>query len=120
MKNAAIKRGTRSRTGSVPRGKSSDGHSRKENRFFYQWSVGDWRRNMGCLVCENLKQVLDSKRSKYINAVCAPYYLVSMDVAAWRNVDIELAKSNLEDHRLLCAAAPTDLQATLRTIRGTL
>ncbi len=58
---------------------------------------------MGCSVCENLQRAFDARRSKYIEALSAPCYLVSSDLAASKNVDMERAKSDLEDHRLVCA-----------------
>jgi len=57
---------------------------------------------MGCSVCENLQRTFDTRRSKYIEALSAPCYLVSSDLAASKNVDMERAKSDLEDHRLVC------------------
>jgi len=57
---------------------------------------------MDCATCENLERAFESRRNKYIEAVSAPYYLVSSALAASRNVDMERAKDSLEDHRSIC------------------
>ncbi|MGA2335912.1 MAG: hypothetical protein WA383_00100 [Terriglobales bacterium] len=41
----------------------------------------------------------------YIEALSAAYYRVSTELAACKNVDMERAKSDLEEHRLLCLSA---------------
>jgi len=60
---------------------------------------------MGCLVCKDLERTLDFKRSKYYEARSAAYYRVSTELAASKNVDMERAKSDLEEHRLVCGFA---------------
>jgi Protein of unknown function (DUF2934) len=61
-----------------------------------------WKDTMDCATCENLERAFESRRNKYIEAVSAPYYLVSSALAASRNVDMERAKDSLEDHRSIC------------------
>ena len=60
---------------------------------------------MDCLICKDLERVLESRRGRYTASQSAAYYRVSTDVAAQRNVDMELAKSALEEHQLVCVAA---------------
>ena len=60
---------------------------------------------MGCSICKDLKRAFESKRSMYIGACSAAYYRVSTDLAAKKNVDVERAKSDLEEHRLVCVSA---------------
>jgi hypothetical protein len=55
-----------------------------------------------CLICKNLKRAFESRRSEYIEARSAVYYRVSTELAAYKNVDMERAKSDLEEHRLVC------------------
>ena len=60
---------------------------------------------MSCLICRNLERTLDSRRSKYFEARSAAYYQVSTEFAAQKNVDMKRAKSDLEEHQLVCASA---------------
>ena len=59
---------------------------------------------MGCSICKDLERALESRRSKYIEARSAAYYRVSRELAARKNVDMERAKSDLEEHRLACVS----------------
>ena len=60
---------------------------------------------MGCLICKDLERTLDFRRSKYFEARSAAYYQVSTELAAQKNVDMERAKTDLEEHQLACASA---------------
>ena len=60
---------------------------------------------MACLFCRDLERTLDFRRSKYFEARSAAYYQVSTKLAAQKNVDMERAKSDLEEHQLACASA---------------
>jgi hypothetical protein len=60
---------------------------------------------MGCLICKDLERVFESKRGQYIEARSAAYYRVSTELAASKNVDMECAKSDLEEHQLVCVSA---------------
>lgn len=60
---------------------------------------------MTCLICKDLERTLDYKRSKYFEARSAAYYKVSTELAAQKNVDMERAKSDLEEHQLTCVYA---------------
>ncbi len=57
---------------------------------------------MACLICKDLERTLDSRRSKYFEARSSVYYQVSTELAAQKNVDMERAKSDLEEHQLAC------------------
>ncbi len=57
---------------------------------------------MDCLLCKDLQQAFESRRSQYIEARSAAYYRVSTELAAYKHVDMERAKSDLEDHRSVC------------------
>lgn len=60
---------------------------------------------MDCLICKDLERTLDFRRRKYFEARSAAYYQVSTELAAQNNVDMERAKSDLEEYRLVCASA---------------
>ena len=60
---------------------------------------------MACLFCRDLERTLDFRRSKYFEARSAACYQVSTKLAAQKNVDMERAKSDLEEHPLACASA---------------
>jgi hypothetical protein len=57
-----------------------------------------------CLICKDLERAFESRLSQYMEARSAAYYQVSTDLAAQKNVDMERAKSDLEDHRLVCVS----------------
>jgi hypothetical protein len=60
---------------------------------------------MDCLICKSLERCFEATHSDYIKARSAAYYQVSTKIAARKNVEMERAKSNLEEHQLVCAAA---------------
>jgi hypothetical protein len=60
---------------------------------------------MACLECRNLEEAFESRLSKYVEACSAAYYRVSKELAAKKNVDMERAKSDLEEHQLVCVSA---------------
>jgi hypothetical protein len=61
---------------------------------------------MDCLKCMELEQAFESRLSEYIGARSAAYYRVSTEVAARKNVDMERARNDLEEHRLVCVSGP--------------
>ena len=68
---------------------------------------------MDCIECKNLKEAFESRLSKYIEACSAAYYRVSKELAAKKNVDMERAKSDLEEHQLACVSAAKVRQSVL-------
>ena len=60
---------------------------------------------MDCTECKNLEEAFESRLSNYIEACSAAYYRVSKELAAKKNVDMERAKSDLEEHQLVCVSA---------------
>jgi len=72
---------------------------------------------MDCLMCKGLRRVFESKRSQYIEARSAAYYQVSTELAAYKNVDMERAKSDLEEHQLVCVFAANMRQSGPRASR---
>jgi hypothetical protein len=61
---------------------------------------------MSCIVCNNLEQIFKTKQQEYVEACSAPYYRFSKKFAAYKNVDMERARYELEEHRLICVSAP--------------
>jgi len=75
-----------------------------------------------CLICKGLERTFESRRSQYIEARSAAYYRVSTELAAYKNVDMERAKSDLKEHQLVCVSAAEVRQSgpKLLTARSTL
>lgn len=60
---------------------------------------------MVCLVCKDLERALDTGNSDYNKARSSVCYRFSRKFAALKYVDMERAKSELEEHQLLCGRA---------------
>ena len=60
---------------------------------------------MECLACRDLERSYDVGRREYSEARASAYYLISKKFAARKNVDMERARYELEEHRLLCVLA---------------
>ena len=61
---------------------------------------------MNCSMCKGLEEVCESRISEYVKARSAAYYQVSTELAAYKNVEMERARSELEEHRGVCVCAP--------------
>jgi hypothetical protein len=66
---------------------------------------------MDCLICEDLQRAFESRHNAYIDARSAAYYRVSTELAAHKNVEMERAKTNLEEHQLVCVSPATERAA---------
>ena len=68
---------------------------------------------MNCLQCNDLMRVFEWRLAGYVKARAAPFYRVSTDLAARKQVDMERARTDIEEHRLACPFAPNpkDLQS---------
>jgi hypothetical protein len=73
---------------------------------------------MECLTCKNLKIAFESRRREHIEALSSVYYRVTTEFAAHKNVDKERAKSDLEDHQLLCVYALQMRRSVLLAVPG--
>jgi hypothetical protein len=60
---------------------------------------------MSCPICRDLERAFEATHSEYIEARHGAYYRVSMKFAAYKNVDMERARNELEEHRMACASA---------------
>lgn len=57
---------------------------------------------MDCPICRNLEQAFQAELSEYTEARSSACYQVSKRFAAKKNVDMERARYELEEHRLVC------------------
>ena len=71
---------------------------------------------MDCLECKNLEEAFESALSQYNDARSAAYYRVSTELAAKKNVDMERARNELEEHQLICVPAKAQ-RITAGTLR---
>jgi hypothetical protein len=55
-----------------------------------------------CRICKDLEELCESKLTEYVEARSDAYYQVSTELAAYKNVEMERAKSELEEHRFVC------------------
>jgi hypothetical protein len=60
---------------------------------------------MGCPICRNLERAYETGLSEYIEARSSAYYPVCTKPAAYKKVDMERARYELEEHRLGCVSA---------------
>ena len=60
---------------------------------------------MGCPICGDLKRAYEAGLSEYNEARSSACYQVSKKLAAFKNVDMERARYELEEHRFVCASA---------------
>ena len=102
MKAVVVNPAKMNRTGSAPSRKSSNTSGKGTTSTAAREAEGI---AMDCSICQDLERAFDSRRSKYIEARSAAYYRVSTELAAKKNVDMECAKSDLEEHQLVCVSA---------------
>ena len=62
-------------------------------------------RVMDCLECKDLDRTLKLMRASYMTARSAAFYRICTEIAAKAEVDMERAKTALQEHRLLCPFA---------------
>jgi len=60
---------------------------------------------MYCLICRELEQKLEDQRVEFAELRCSASFGVSTKRAASKNVDMEQVRSELQDHRSVCAFA---------------
>jgi hypothetical protein len=60
---------------------------------------------MGCSICTYLERALESRNGEYLKARSSTYRLISTRFVAYRNVEMERAKSELAMHRSVCVSA---------------
>jgi hypothetical protein len=57
---------------------------------------------MECLECVHLEQVFQFRLSDYCEARFSAFYQVCSELAAKKNVDMERARYDLEEHQSIC------------------
>jgi len=57
---------------------------------------------MNCLECRDLERAFQSRLGKYIESRSAAFYRVSTELAAKKQVDMERAKTDLQEHQSIC------------------
>ncbi len=57
---------------------------------------------MNCLECKDLDRAFQSRLAGYIAARSAVFYRVSTELAARKQVDMERAKTDLQEHQSAC------------------
>src|ERR1035437_8887109 len=113
MKVVVVKPAKTNRTGSAPTRRSSNGSGKGTTSSATRGSAG--RRGgiaVDCLMCKDLERAFEYRRSKYIEARSAADYRVSPELAAYKNVDMERAKSDLQEHLLVCVSAASGPRAS--------
>jgi len=60
---------------------------------------------MHCLLCESLELAFEASRSEYIEATSLANYRISKRFAAYKNVEMERARTELEEHQSVCLFA---------------
>jgi len=79
---------------------------------------------MDCPICRDLRRAYETGLNEYIDAHSSASYGISTELAAFKNVEMERAKSELEEHRLGCVFAvrvftpllELDVSTTLRKL----
>ena len=61
---------------------------------------------MDCLACTDLKQRYEASLADFTEARSSAYYRVTHRFAAGKNVEMERARFELEEHRAACVSAP--------------
>lgn len=64
---------------------------------------------MDCLTCVHREQVFESRLSLYREARFSSFYRVSTEVAARKQVDMERARDDLEEHQSTCSWHDTEI-----------
>lgn len=70
---------------------------------------------MHCLLCESLELAFEARRSEYIEATSLANYRISKRFAAYKNVEMERARTELEEHQSVCAFAVAASKSTSST-----
>ncbi len=60
---------------------------------------------MGCPICRNLQLDYESRVCEYIEARSSASYEMSKKLAAQKNVEMERARYELEEHQFVCVKA---------------
>lgn len=59
----------------------------------------------GCQICIDLQRAFEATYSEYVDACFSASYQFTTKFAAHKNVDMERARNEMEEHRFVCASA---------------
>lgn len=57
---------------------------------------------MNCVECAALDRTLKAALARYVEARSSAFFRVSTEFAAMNQVDLERAKTSIQDHKLVC------------------
>jgi hypothetical protein len=60
---------------------------------------------MHCLLCENLERAFEARQKEYFESATLACYRVSRKFAAYKNVEMERARIELQEHQAVCVVA---------------
>jgi hypothetical protein len=60
---------------------------------------------MSCSICDYLERTYETVLAEYVEARSSVRYRMSTQLAAQKNVDMERARYELEDHRRICTSS---------------
>jgi len=105
MRAVVVSPANTNRTGCAPSRRSSISSDKQQHiPPFVSLPGGGIATN--CPICKGLEEVCESRLNEYVKARSAAYYQVSTELAAYKNVEMERAKSELEEHRCVCVWTP--------------
>jgi hypothetical protein len=59
---------------------------------------------MECPLCHELERALQVRQGDYDEALASAHHRVNVKFAAYKRVELECARNELEEHRLVCAS----------------
>jgi hypothetical protein len=62
---------------------------------------------MNCPRCHELEQALKVRQRDYSDAFASSFHRINRKFAAYKSVELERAKNDLEEHWVICALIPT-------------
>jgi hypothetical protein len=60
---------------------------------------------MQCVLCESLQYAFETRQREYLESASLACYRVSTKFAAYKNVEMERARLELQEHQAVCVAA---------------
>jgi hypothetical protein len=113
MKAAVVSMAGTNRIGSEPSRRSALNSVRK--RYTATMAAEAREGFMNCLECAALDRDLNAALARYMAARSAVFYRVSTELAAMNQVDMERARANVQEHKLVChfgaeAGPTTDIE----------
>jgi hypothetical protein len=60
---------------------------------------------MKCERCQELEQAVQAMQGDYGEALASAFYRVNRKFAAYKSVELERARNELDEHRLVCGSA---------------